>query len=92
MSYTKAAMNRMRSLKGAKQCNAVHAVLAHLCSKLDLDSSVHGDDDSDNGDAEIFESMLVRETPTFTPDNKDLDEVEILTVSTQGFDHSSQNF
>lgn len=89
VNYTKAAVNRIKSLQDGKHRNAVHLVLAHLCSELDMESSEHDSDDPDGDDAEIFESMLVQ-TPS--SEDKELDKVEILTVSTEGFERDVNNF
>lgn len=62
--YTKDATNRIKSLQNGKNQNAVHLVLAHLCSELDIESSEHNSDDPDGDDAEIFESKLVQ-IPSF---------------------------
>lgn len=89
VNYTKAATNSIKSLQDGKHRNAVHLVLANLCSELGIESSEHNSDEPDGDDAESFENMLVQ-TPS--SDDEELDKVEILTVSTNGFEREINNF
>lgn len=88
VSFSRAASSRIRELKGNRERNAAHIVLAHLCQELDSKTMNDVGENSSDEDAEIFESMLLSEHCN----DKDMNTIHVMTVSSPNFRHSNDVF
>lgn len=71
VNFSKKATSRVYPLRGTQTRSAVHIILAHLCSELDERISVQDvGDDSDNEDAAILVSVLVRDAQNSVTERK----------------------
>lgn len=87
VNYGRAAANRLLSMRLSDSTNAVHTVLAHLCSELDHNCNIDNSTNEANGteDVRIFEERLVDDSHVQVEQVKagsdpDLEQIETFSV------------
>lgn len=94
VNFSRAAANRIRQLRNKSTQNAIHVLLAHLCSELDdaTNDECNGDDEDD---AAVFAAMLVNENSTQYPEqpnpsrDTDIENLDIYAVSDEWTPYST---